>query len=309
MEGFQFSATSSAANHDYCDIIVRDGSVRILYQGDADEPSLLQGTDPWGDTRVLCLLSEAGNGAHTDWTPLTGTDHGAMVDEAQQDDDTTYNSTNTNDTIDTYIMEDLPFDVGEVLGVQVVSVARKEIAGTAFLKGLIRIDGTDFDGDHTNGLGTTYQHVLTPFVTHDGEKFTVEEINNCESGPHLVHFTAGDDDGSNNTGDPGDPPAPPPDPPSGGCTGDPTGFGMPSWLVDLLVAAGATNCYNANIIESIEAGINANGFAIQRTSGCQTRPRLHQGTLSQTFCGHPMVDFNLPFSDHNIENNGQWHWD
>ncbi|RPI10555.1 MAG: hypothetical protein EHM63_02970, partial [Actinobacteria bacterium] len=35
-----------------------------------------------GDHRIVCLLPSTGNGTHAAWTPSTGTDHGALVDDA-----------------------------------------------------------------------------------------------------------------------------------------------------------------------------------------------------------------------------------
>ncbi|HET9258263.1 MAG TPA: hypothetical protein VFO16_24120 [Pseudonocardiaceae bacterium] len=302
--GIQFSMGITTANHDYCDIILRDGSVRIPIEG-----VLRAGTDPWGDTRVICLLSQAGNGFYTGWTPSSGSDHGAMVDDTQEDGDATYNSTATVDARDSYEMEDLPTNIGDVLAVQIVSAARKQDPGTAFLKGFVRIAGVDYDGDHTNGVGQLYQHILSPLVTHDGQSFTVAEINACQSGPLLVHATTGDDDGGSNTGNPGDPPDPTPPPGSPPCSGLPS-TSLPSWFRDAIIAAGATNCYNANIFEAVEGVCNANGGAPQRESSCQIRPRIYFGPLTKTFCGHPMVDFANPGVTHkDIESStGEWQW-
>ena len=106
-----------------------------------------------------------------------------------------------------------------------------------------------------------------------------------------------------------DPGAPIP-PPSGDCTPLTPGAipGLPAWFEAALIAAGATKCYNATIFAAIEATANANSMAPQRTSGCVIRERLHEGTLTQIHCSKPMVDFTLPFTDHNIEKNGFWTW-
>lgn len=48
----------------------------------------------------------------------------------------------------------------------------------------------------------------------------------------------------------------------------------PAWFTALLTGAGATNCYDPAILDSIEASLNAAGYYIQRTSGCVVRARI-----------------------------------
>lgn len=58
-------------------------------------------TDFLGEIRVVTLLPSTGNGSNTDWTPSTGTDHGALVDEAAPN-ITDYVSSSTLNQIDTW---------------------------------------------------------------------------------------------------------------------------------------------------------------------------------------------------------------
>jgi len=171
----------SAADFDYCDFILRDGSVQVYIDN-----VLLGAHDPWGDTRVYGLLSQAGNGFYTDWTPLTGTDHGDMVDDAVEDDDTTYNSALDPNSVDTYIKEDLPPDVTDVLMIQPVHVARKEFSGQAELQSRFRTSGVDYDGDEVHSLSTTYEHIRTCYVDLNGSPITPDDVNNGESGPIVI---------------------------------------------------------------------------------------------------------------------------
>jgi hypothetical protein len=171
----------TAANYDFCDYVLRDGSVEVYID------SILQGGhDQWGDTRVYGLLSEAGDGFYTDWTPLTGSDHGAMVDDLIEDDDTSYNSALGVGLADTYTKEDLPPDVTDVLLIQPVHVSRKEYSGQAEIQARFRTSGVDYDGDETHALSTTYEHVRTCYADIGGNPITPDDVNNGESGPVTV---------------------------------------------------------------------------------------------------------------------------
>ncbi len=178
MSAYNNIGAYNAVTNDYLDLVLRDGTARVWKDG-----VLLAAGAQWGDTRVHCLLSQSGNGHYTDWTPLTGSNHGAMVDEAQEDGDTSYNYTTPAGNRDSYAMEDLPADVGQVLAVQDVLPARKESAGDANLNGFLRVDAVDYDGDQEQGLATSYQHILTPFTELSGVAISVENVNDAEGGP------------------------------------------------------------------------------------------------------------------------------
>lgn len=179
--GATFSAAIGDSTWDYCDIVVRDGTIRAWIDGVHTAAGA-----QWGDTRVYGLLSEAGNGHYTDWTPLTGTDHGAMVDDAIPDDDTTSNSALPAGLADTYTKEDLPADVLDVLMIQPVHVAKKEFSGVAEIQSRFRTSGVDYDGDETHALSTTYSHIRTVYTAIGGVAITPDDVNNGESGPVTV---------------------------------------------------------------------------------------------------------------------------
>lgn len=82
----------------------------------------------------------------SDWTPLTGTDNWAMIDEPQADGDTTYNHTETLNAKDIFGFAD--GEVPEaVIAVGFVSWHRKEDSATRRWRHVLRVDGTDFNGD------------------------------------------------------------------------------------------------------------------------------------------------------------------
>ncbi len=165
----------SAIALNYSDIILRDSLSGIL-QDDGVTPF---GFLPLGDVPVYGLRALTGNGAHTDFTPLTGTNHGDMVKEALEDGDTTYNAATLAALRDSYFMEDLPGDAGRVYAIQSVSVARKSISGTAEVNPGVRLSSVDYDGTAV-GLGVTYQHCRNVFVDASGALITPAQVNGGE---------------------------------------------------------------------------------------------------------------------------------
>jgi hypothetical protein len=94
-----------------------------------------------------------GAGTHQGWTPLTGTDHGAMVDESAPDGDTTYNTASAAAT-DSYLHSALTL-TGAINGVQVNPYWRKTDAGTCTARTIVRTGGTTYPGTTQSPL-TTY---------------------------------------------------------------------------------------------------------------------------------------------------------
>lgn len=89
-------------------------------------------------------------------------------------------------------------------------------------------------------------------------------------------------------------------------TGPPTG---PQWFLDLLAGAGATNCWDATILASLEGTLNGMGYYLQRSSGCDIRGRLYYdpgGAVTSALCS-PFLDathFNR-YAD-TTRNDGGW---
>jgi hypothetical protein len=106
-----------------------------------------------GDVRVATIYPTA-DGAHTAWTPNSGTTHFTQVDEVQADGDTTYVSDSTPGDIDSYTFGDI--DTGAtVYGVQTNLYARKDDANTRQIAPVIRQSGSDNVGT-TVTLSSSY---------------------------------------------------------------------------------------------------------------------------------------------------------
>lgn len=99
-----------------------------LANGDTSDP-LNNIANFLGDVRVVTIFPSLGNGSNVGFTPSTGTDHGAMVDDPTPDDDTTYNSSSVVGQIDTYNYPPVGL-AGTVKAIQIVNYAKKDVAGT-----------------------------------------------------------------------------------------------------------------------------------------------------------------------------------
>jgi hypothetical protein len=62
----------------------------------------------WIGAGVIRLIKPTSDDTNADFTPSTGTDNYAMVDDFPDDEDTTYNSSSTTGDIDTFILSNVP---------------------------------------------------------------------------------------------------------------------------------------------------------------------------------------------------------
>ncbi len=95
-----------------------------------------------GDCRVIVQVP-TGDGAHADWTPLTGGDQYAMVNEIPPDGDTTYVSSNSINGMDTFTFDDIGVS-GSVIAIKVCINAEKDEVGVRTIAPVIRQLGTDY---------------------------------------------------------------------------------------------------------------------------------------------------------------------
>jgi hypothetical protein len=135
-----------------------------------------------GDVKIVSKFPVA-DGHYSQWTPKTGSDHYAMVNETNTDYDTTYNSTATPGDKDTFTYQSVDA-TGDILGVQVISISEKDSAGSRTIENLIRTaDDTDVDLD-SFALGNTYQSVQSTMDNDPitGTQWTRERLNASEFG-------------------------------------------------------------------------------------------------------------------------------
>lgn len=114
-----------------------------------------------GPAFVSGLIAEAdsvaGGGFYKQWTPLSGTDHGAMVNQNPPDDDTTYNSSPAPTLNDTYTFPNIKIGSGSVFAVNAYArVKKSDEMNTREIKMMLRSGGADLIGVAQAVPATTY---------------------------------------------------------------------------------------------------------------------------------------------------------
>jgi hypothetical protein len=98
------------------------------------------------------------DGANTDFTPSTGSDHFALVDEAVPDDDTTKVTATAPDSRDTYKVEAYKNPGGTIYATKTVLTGKKVEANSAQLATCIRSGGANYDGTPA-GLSVDWMNI------------------------------------------------------------------------------------------------------------------------------------------------------
>lgn len=181
---FQCSAQESGGSFsdgiisaDFCDVYVVDtgGSTNNTFLGDM----------------AVYTLYPSADGAHTQWTPDTGTAHFSRVNEhtgTYPDNDVSYVADSTSGDRDSYVYDDLVPLTGNVYGAQTNLWARKDNASLRQLKAVVRRSSTDYDGTAIATLGTTYADFTEIRETDPSTSapWTISGINNAEFGVVVV---------------------------------------------------------------------------------------------------------------------------
>ncbi len=149
------------------DIYIADGQTGTGYASDFV-----------GDVKVKAIYP-TGDGALEDFTPSSGVDGYAMVDETTHNSDTDYISSATVGHKETFLFGDLPAGAAAVRAVQVTSVIRKDEAGTRGVKHIVRHGGSNYQGTE-RFLGTSYQTYFDVWDANPGTgaEWTVADVNN-----------------------------------------------------------------------------------------------------------------------------------
>lgn len=100
----------------------------------------------WVGLGGLFYLEPVADGYQNDWTPSTGSDNYAMVDDIPADNATTYNQAVTSGDIDSYEIDDCPTYINTINLVQVCYRAALATSGYNELTDQIYIAGTAYDG-------------------------------------------------------------------------------------------------------------------------------------------------------------------
>jgi hypothetical protein len=109
-----------------------------------------------GDSRVITLVPDSDT-ADKDWSPSSGQDNYAMVDEEQVDGDTSYVASSTPGDLDFYTMGNLGVTPETIHAVQLMMCACKDDAATREVRLKLKSGATVEDGP-TQALSTSYQY-------------------------------------------------------------------------------------------------------------------------------------------------------
>lgn len=174
--------TQVTANASFTQWAISTGSI-----GYFDDLYFADGSSDFkGDSKVVTVIASAGDGALAEWTPSSGTDNGAMVDEATPNGDTDYNLSSTLNQKDSYAFAALGV-AGTIHALQVNNWVKKTDAGSRGIKGLARISATNYLGTELM-LGTTYVQAKEVWETSPASAaaWTVSEIDGAEFGLQLT---------------------------------------------------------------------------------------------------------------------------
>lgn len=140
-----------------------------------------------GDVRVEYIANQTDAvaiGTNQGWTPSTGTDHGALVDESTPDDDSTYISATTAGLRDSFNYPAISISAGTIHAVIVAPCARKDDSGLKELSTVVRSGGSNYDGTAQSVSTETYKYYPQIYAVNPatGVAFTVAGVNAAEFG-------------------------------------------------------------------------------------------------------------------------------
>lgn len=135
-----------------------------------------------GDCRVECVFPD-GDGSSLNFTPSTGADHYAMVDEVTPNSDTDYNSSGSPGDKDFLTFDSLSSSSGSVFGVQLSAWCKKSDAGARYGE-LLTYSGSTEESGGSFGLPTSYTYQIEMFETEPstGDPWSIESVNDAEFG-------------------------------------------------------------------------------------------------------------------------------
>jgi hypothetical protein len=173
-DGIGLGGTNIGQNYsiDFDDLYVADGS------GGVEDDFL-------GDHRIVCVVASSGNGGNTDWSPSTGSDHGALVDENPPN-ESDYNQSGTAGQRDTYNFAAVGVS-GTVKALQTLRYIKAEAAGVRSVAPVIRISSTNYDGT-TQALGSdwTYHREIYRQNPATTAAWTISGIDGAEFGAKVT---------------------------------------------------------------------------------------------------------------------------
>jgi hypothetical protein len=137
--------------------------------------------------RRIDVLRPSADTAQKDWTPSTGTNNSALVDDTTFNDDTDYVSASTVGNKDLYDIGNLGFTPAAITALQVTYRARKDDATTREIRANVKSGSTTANGA-TKGMTTSYQTFFDIYETDPATSaaWTTSAVNALQIGPEVV---------------------------------------------------------------------------------------------------------------------------
>lgn len=161
------------------------GYVDDLYWGDTTGASPQNGF--FGDCHVEGQVVDTA-GTYQQFTPSTGSDHVALVDEIPPDDGATYVSSSTVAQKETFTFPDIIPLTGSVYGIQLMPNMVKTAFQTRTVRNIVRFSATDANGATQALAATNYKYYPEVFQINpvSSVAWTVTTTNVMEGGVEVV---------------------------------------------------------------------------------------------------------------------------
>ena len=147
------------------------------------------GLSDYAGDNVVETLKPTAEGNASGWTPSTGTNNAALIDDSDEsDEDTTYVEAPFDNLVDLNVCSDTAVINSTVRGVMVLTHARMTSAGTRNLRAKTRISGTNYNGATQAVSNTTYEHKKQIWEKSPATAaaWGIAEINGAEFGMESV---------------------------------------------------------------------------------------------------------------------------
>lgn len=172
----QTPSAAATCNHDGDDFYACDGSG-------------VDNNDFLGDVKIETLLPSTdavSAGSNAGLTPSTGTDHGALVDEATAN-TTDWNGSSSVGSKDTYNYPSLATTSGVVAAVVVCPWFAKSDAGARQMQPVVRVGGTDYDGVAVYPSAVSYLYFPQIYERDPTSTlWTISSVNSAEFGAKVA---------------------------------------------------------------------------------------------------------------------------
>jgi hypothetical protein len=182
LNGSGSSLNTGASDIDRVNLAVANSGVNVWY----DDLYVLDVATRLGEHRVETLRPTSDT-AQIDFTPSTGTNHAALVDETVYNGDTDYNASGTVGHKDRYNMGDLSSTPPTISAVQVNIFAKKDDATTRQIRSNLKSGATTANGA-TKTVLSTYQATADIYALDPNGSiaWTAAAVNALEAGVEVV---------------------------------------------------------------------------------------------------------------------------